>query len=533
MALPKINPVQTQAWKNLEKHFESIKDENINLWFQNNPQRGEDFQISWDNFLVDYSKNRITKKTLTLLLALAEECDLKKSILSYFQGEEINETESRAVQHMALRQEEKPDEVAETLGKMKVFSEAINNGEWRGYSDEKITDIVNIGIGGSDLGPKMAVEALTYYQNHLKVHFISNVDGDHAAEVCKNLNPATTLFIIVSKSFTTLETLHNAKFFRKWLLKTFPKKAMAQHFIAVSSNIEEANKFGIGKKNIFPMWDWVGGRFSLWSAVGLSLCCAIGFKNFDQFLKGAGKMDVHFKNTDFQENIPVVLGLISIWYNNFFKVETQAVIPYSTYLEKLIPYLQQAFMESNGKDISRNQEEINYQTGNIIWGAVGSNAQHAFFQLLHQGTKMVPCDFIGFKEPLNGDKQSHDLLMANFFAQTEALLKGKSKSAVMEEMKNNKQAENLALFRTFTGNKPSTTLLIDKLTPENLGSLLALYEHQIFVQGAIWNIFSYDQWGVELGKQLASNIFEKLENGKVGANLDSSTASLLKNYLKE
>src|SRR5690625_1909727 len=532
MALPKINPVQTEAWQKLEKHFKAIKDKNMNLWFQENEQRGEDFQISWDNFFVDYSKNRITNKTLELLFELAKETDLKKAIQGYFKGEKINETEDRAVQHMALRQKDKPKSVAETLNRMESFSEAIINGQWRGHSDERITDIVNIGIGGSDLGPKMAVEALSYYRNHLNVHFVSNVDGDQAAEVCKNLNPATTLFIIVSKSFTTLETLDNAKFFRKWLLKRFPKKAMTQHFIAVSSNTEKANKFGIGKKNIFPMWDWVGGRFSLWSAVGLSLCCAIGFNNFYRLLNGAEKMDKYFKNSVFEDTIAVVLGLLSIWYNNFFKAQTQAIVPYSTYLEQLVPYLQQAFMESNGKDISRNQEEITDQMGNIIWGAVGSNAQHAFFPLLPQGTMIIPCDFIGFKEPLHGNKESHDLLMANFFAQTEALLKGKSKSAVMNEMKDNSETEKIAAFKVFKGNKPSTTLLIDKLTPENLGSLLALYEHRIFVEGVIWNIFSYDQWGVELGKQLASNIYENLIDKSISNNLDSSTASLLENYLK-
>lgn len=533
MALPKINPTQTQAWKNLEKHFEAIKADNMNAWFEENPKRGKDFQISWENFYVDYSKNRITKETLELLLDLAKETDLKKAIHSYFEGEAINETEGRAVQHMALRQKEKPQEVAEALAKMKSFTNDVINGEWRGYTDKKITDIVNIGIGGSDLGPKMAVEALSHYRNHLNVHFVSNIDGDQAAEIQKKLNPETTLFIIVSKSFTTLETLHNAKFFKNCFLRELPKRAMAHHFVGVSTNIEEVNKFGIGKKNTFPMWDWVGGRFSLWSPVGLTLCCAVGFNHFNQLLQGAEKMDSHFKNTDFQDNIPVVLGLLSIWYNNFFKVETQAIIPYSTYLAQLVPYLQQAFMESNGKDVSRNQAEITHQTGNIIWGAVGSNAQHAFFQLLHQGKKMVPCDFIGFKSSLNGDKKSHDFLMASCFAQTEALLKGKSKSAVLEELKNNKQAKKLAAFKTFEGNKPSTTLLIDKLTPTSLGSLLALYEHQIFVQGVIWNIFSFDQYGVELGKELASNICESLNNKTISHSMDSSTASLLENYLKD
>ncbi len=531
MTFPKINPTTTTAWKKLEKHFETIKNKNMNFWFDQNPNRAKKFQINWKNFFVDFSKNKITEETMKLLFSLAKETKLKEAIHQQFEGFPINETEKRAVLHTALRKKEKEKEVEETLERMKSFSDSVIEGKWRGFTGEKITDVVNIGIGGSDLGPKMAMEALQFYKNHLNVHFVSNVDADQAAEVFKRLNPETTLIIVVSKSFTTLETINNAKIFRKWFLKTIPKKGMMQHFVTVSSNLEEANKFGIGKKNIFPMWDWVGGRFSLWSAVGLSLCCGIGFNNFCKLLEGAQEMDEHFKNTDFKENIPVILGLLSVWYNNFFEVETEAIIPYSHYLEGLVPYLQQAFMESNGKNICRNGEAVPYQTGNIIWGSTGSNAQHAFFQLLHQGTKMIPCDFIGFKKSLHQDQQSHDMLMANFFAQTEALLKGKSKAEVIAE-NNHKNPENtLYTYKVFEGNKPSTTLLIDQLTPKNLGSLLAIYEHKIFVQGVIWNIFSYDQWGVELGKQLASVIYENLKNKEITKDFDSSTAALLNAYL--
>lgn len=522
-----INPDETKAWGKLEKHFEEIKDVNINQWFENHPDRVKNLQIKWDSFLVDFSKNRINEKTVELLIELAHEMGLKEGIEAYFKGEKINETEDRAVLHTALRGEEKPEEVQETLDRMKVFSQSIIDGKWLGFSGKRITDIVNIGIGGSDLGPRMAVEALSYYRNHLNIHFISNIDGDQSAEVLKRINPETTLFIIVSKSFTTLETLHNAKICRRWFLQTFPKKAMPQHFIGVSSNIEEANKFGIGKKNIFPMWDWVGGRFSVWSAVGLSLCCAIGFENFNQFLKGAQKMDTHFRKTDFSKNIPVIKALISIWYNNFYEVETQAIIPYSSYLERLVPYLQQAFMESNGKNISRNRKKVSWQTGNIIWGATGSNAQHAFFQLLHQGTKLIPCDFIGFKKPLHADQKTHDLLISNFFAQTEALLRGKQQTS------EDNSSHPASAFKVFEGNKPSTTLLINQLSPETLGSLLVLYEQEIFVQGFIWNIFSYDQWGVELGKELASSLCDILQNKTSHRNLDNSTQALVDSYVDD
>jgi len=532
MNFPKINPTTTSAWKKLENHFEEIKNQKMNSWFKENPKRAENFQLQWNDFFIDFSKNRITEKTMELLFELAKETQLREAIYQQFSGKIINETENRAVLHTALRKEKKDLEVRRVLKRMESFSNAVIEGSWKGYTGEKITDIVNIGIGGSDLGPKMAMDALRFYKNHLNIHFVSNIDADQAAEVLEKLNPETTLIIVVSKSFTTLETINNAKIFKNWLLKEIPRRGMMQHFVAVSSNLEEVRKFGIGKKNTFPMWDWVGGRFSLWSAVGLSLCCGIGFDNFSKLLEGAQEVDEHFKLSLFEENIPVILALLSIWYNNFFKVETEAIIPYSQYLENLIPYLQQAVMESNGKNISRNGEEITYQTGNIIWGSPGSNAQHAFFQLLHQGTKMIPCDFIGFKKSLYDDQQSHDKLMANFFAQTEALLKGKSKAEVMAE-NNLKEESNLFAYKVFEGNKPSTTLLIEKLTPKTLGSLLAIYEHKIFVQGVIWNIFSYDQWGVELGKQLASDIAKDLKKKKLSKDFDSSTASLLKYYFSE
>ncbi len=532
MVLPQINPTQTQAWQKLKSHFEAIKSEEMKDWFVDDPKRAARFQIEWQNFLIDYSKNRVTPQTLSLLLELAEETRLQEAIEQQFSGALINETEARSVLHTALRQPHQSPEVRAALDKMKNFSEAVISGKWKSYSGKKITDIVNIGIGGSDLGPQMAVRALQYYRNHLRVHFVSNVDGDHAAELSEKLDPETTLFIVVSKSFSTLETLTNARFFKRWFLEKTQEKAIDRHFVAVTSNTEKALDFGANASHIFPIWDWVGGRFSLWSCVGLSLCCAIGFEEFKKLLRGAHEMDQHFYQTPFKENIPVVLGLISIWYNNFFQVESEAVIPYADYLSKLVPYLQQAFMESNGKNISRDGKPVSYQTGSLLWGSTGTNAQHAFFQLLHQGTKLVPCDFIGFKKPLQGHQTMHCKLMSNFFAQTEALMKGKSEAKVWEELKDLPQEKRMLLapYKTFPGNKPSTTILIEQLTPENLGSLIALYEHKIFVQGIIWNIFSYDQWGVELGKELATTIMDDITHKKSPATHDSSTASLLKHF---
>jgi len=534
MPLKTINPTKTIAWGKLEKHFLEIKDRHMLDFFAEDENRAEKFQLKWGNFLVDFSKNRITTTTQNLLLELANEVELKDAIEKQFNGDTINQTEGREVLHTALRGNKKPKEVEEALQQMKEFSEKIISGNWKGYTGKAITDVVNIGIGGSDLGPQMVVDSLKFYKNHLNAHFISNIDGDHVMETIQQLNPETTLFIVVSKSFTTQETLTNANTVKDWFLNSAPKNAVSKHFVAVSTNLESVKEFGIDSENIFPMWNWVGGRFSLWSTVGLSIACAVGFENFQALLKGAGKMDEHFKTTDFKENIPVTLALLSIWYNNFFEVETEAMIPYSQYLQKMVPYLQQGIMESNGKSVARDGNKIAYQTGTIVWGEPGTNAQHAFFQLIHQGTKLIPCDFIGFKNSLHGNKEHHHKLMANFFAQTEALLKGKTSEEVEDELKemNAEKASTIKPFKIFEGNKPTNTLLIDQLTPESLGSLIALYEHKLFVQGVIWNIFSYDQWGVELGKQLASGILKQMETKDLSNSQDASTKSLLKAYLK-
>jgi glucose-6-phosphate isomerase len=545
MALQNINPTQTQAWKNLENHFESMKNNGIKEMFQKDTNRAEQFHIQWNDFLVDFSKNNITSETMRLLVDLANQAQLKDAISKYFEGDTINQTENRAVLHTALRAPAsaviKVDgvnvmpEVFEVKNKVKAFTNEIVNGVRKGYTGKDFTDIVNIGIGGSDLGPAMVVEALQFYKNHLNVHFVSNVDGDHVNEIIKKLNPETTLFVIVSKTFTTQETITNSETIRKWFLQSATQEDVAKHFVAVSTNLKNVTAFGIDANNVFPMWDWVGGRFSLWSAVGLTISLAVGFDNFDKLLKGANQMDDHFKTADFDQNIPVVLALLSIWYNNFFGAESEALIPYTQYLQKLAPYLQQGIMESNGKSVGRNGKPVNYQTGTIIWGEPGTNSQHAFFQLIHQGTKLIPTDFIGFVKPLYGNEDHHDKLMSNFFAQTEALLNGKTQEQVQSEFdKQNvtqETADFLRPFKVFTGNKPTNTLLIQKLTPESLGALVALYEHKIFVQGVIWNIFSYDQWGVELGKQLANSILEEI-NTKTVKNHDSSTSFLLNHFLK-
>ncbi|MBP9792642.1 MAG: glucose-6-phosphate isomerase [Flavobacterium sp.] len=545
MMLPSINPSETQAWQKLRDHFEDMQYAEMNEMFRQDATRAEYFHIQWGSFLVDYSKNRINQKTIDLLLELATEVGLKEAIADQFSGVQINQTENRAVLHTALRAQEKDvvwvdgknivPEIHAVKNKIKTFCKEVISGDKKGFTGKAFTDIVNIGIGGSDLGPNMAVEALYHYKNHLSVHFISNVDGDHVQEILKKLNPETTLFVVASKTFTTQETLTNAETVRSWFLKSANQSDVAKHFVAVSTNIEKVTDFGIATENIFPMWDWVGGRFSLWSAVGLTISLAVGFDNFEKFLAGAYKMDEHFRTEKFEKNIPVVLALLSIWYTNFFGAESEAVIPYTQYLQKLAPYLQQGIMESNGKSVARNGYPVNYQTGSIVWGEPGTNAQHAFFQLLHQGTKLIPTDFIGFKKSLHGNKRHHDKLMSNFFAQTEALLNGKTKDQVLEEFRkegiSEVQATQLLPFKVFQGNKPTTTFLIDALTPETLGSLLAMYEHKIFVQGIIWNIFSYDQWGVELGKQLASSILEEIEQKTINHH-DASTSFLLKNYIQ-
>ena len=536
MALPNINPTTTDSWKKLKEHFNDVKDVHMKDLFAEDKDRANKFTIKWDDFYVDFSKNRITSETFKYLLELADDVNLKAAIESQFSGEIINQTEGRAVLHTALRAPEsynvKVDgenvvpEVYKVKRKIETFTNEIVNGDLKGYTGKPFDTIVNIGIGGSDLGPAMVVDSLQYYKNHLTTHFVSNVDGDHVNEVIKKLNSETTLFVIVSKTFTTQETLSNANTLKEWFLKSANEVDIAKHFVAVSTNIESVKNFGIDQDNIFPMWDWVGGRFSLWSAVGLSISLAVGYENYDSLLKGANKMDAHFKNEDFKNNIPVVLALISVWYNNFFGAESEAVIPYSQYLNQFATYLQQGIMESNGKSIDRNGNPIDYETGTLIWGEPGTNSQHAFFQLIHQGTKLVPADFIGFTKSLHGNQDHQDKLTSNFLAQTEALLNGKTEAEVLAEG----TREDIIPFKIFQGNKPTNTIFINKLTPESLGKLIAMYEHKIFVQGVIWNIFSYDQFGVELGKQLASKILQEFSNVENNEH-DSSTQNLL-NYYK-
>ena len=544
MALKNINPTQTAAWQKLEAHFAQVKGLKMQDLFAADANRAAQFHIEWQDFLLDFSKNRITAETMQLLQELATEVQLKDAIEKYFAGDLINQTEQRAVLHTALRADAGQEilvdgqdvmtEIQAVKQKIKGFCEGVIAGERKGFTGKAFTDVVNIGIGGSDLGPAMLDDALAFYKNHLKLHFVSNVDGDHVQEVIKKLNPETTLFVIVSKTFTTQETLSNAQTIRAWFLKAATQADVAKHFVAVSTNLQKVQEFGIAPENIFPMWDWVGGRFSLWSAVGLSISLAVGPNNFEQLLKGAQQMDAHFKNTPFEQNMPVIMALLSVWYNNFYGAETEALIPYTQYLQKLAPYLQQGIMESNGKSIGRDGKPVGYQTGTIIWGEPGTNSQHAFFQLIHQGTKLIPTDFIGFKQSLHQDQDHHDKLMSNFFAQTEALLMGKTEAQVQQEFDkqgvNQEFAEFLLPFKVFSGNKPTNTLLIEKLTPASLGALIALYEHKLFVQGIIWNVFSYDQWGVELGKQLANTILNEIESKQVAAH-DASTSFLLNKYL--
>ncbi len=540
MPLLNTNPTTTAAWKLLGENFKETKNLQLKELFAADKERATKFTLRFQEFIVDYSKNRITDKTLSLLMQLAEEVNLKDAIEKVFNGDLINQTEGRSVLHTALRAKETDSimvsgvniipEVYQVKDQLRQFSEDVINGQKKGYTGKAFTDIVNIGIGGSDLGPLMVTEALKYYKNHLRTHFVSNVDGDHVYEILKELDPETTLFIIVSKTFTTQETLSNANTIRKWFLKSATERDVAKHFAAVSTNTKKISEFGISDENVFPMWDWVGGRFSLWSAVGLSISLAIGYENFEALLAGANEMDTHFKTANFDENIPVILALLSIWYNNFYESETEAIIPYTQYLNRFSAYLQQGMMESNGKSVDRDGNFTDYQTGTIIWGEPGTNAQHAFFQLIHQGTKLIPADFIGFKDSLHGDSDHHNKLMANFFAQTEALMNGKIANEVRQELEAKEMPENeikaLLPFKTFEGNKPTNTLLIDKLTPKTLGMLIAMYEHKIFVQGIVWNIYSFDQWGVELGKQLASRILTDINNSDI-AKHDSSTLKLL------
>ena len=522
--LQSINPTTTKAWQELNRHFNEVKDLHLKNLFTDDASRKEKFSISFEDLSVDYSKNRITQKTIDLLIDLANQVGLKDAIQQYFSGEKINTTENRAVLHTALRSTSEEDilvdgknikpKIQTSLRKIKAFNKKVISGKWKGYTDKPITDIVNIGIGGSDLGPNMIVNSLRFYKNHLNTHFVSNIDGDHISEILKKINPETTLFVIVSKTFTTQETLTNANTVRDWFLqqKGVTLFDIPKHFVAVSTNIEKVTNFGIDKNNVFPMWNWVGGRFSLWSSVGLSISLSVGFDNFRKLLDGAEAMDLHFKNEEFNKNIPVILAVLSIWYNNFFGSETEVVLPYSQYLNELPPYLQQAIMESNGKSVDRNGEKVNYQTGTIVWGSTGTNMQHAFMQLVHQGTKLIPADFIGYKESLYELTDHHTKLMANFYAQSNALAFGKTKQEVYLELKTTgdfDKINQLLPYKVFEGNKPSNTILFKKLTPFSLGKLIAMYEHKIFTQGIIWNIFSYDQFGVELGKELAKKILQQ------------------------
>lgn len=521
MALPNNNPTKTIAWQQLTDHFNEIKDVKIQDLYKDEARKN-DFSLRLNDLSVDFSKNRITSKTLNLLVDLAKEVGLKEAIESQFNGGVINVTEQRAVLHTALRSNsEEPvlvdgknikPQIQTALRKIRSFSNKVISGKWKGYTGKSITDVVNIGIGGSDLGPDMIVTSLKYYKNHLNTHFVSNVDGDHVSEVMKQLNPETTLFVIVSKTFTTQETITNAETLKNWFLKSATIFDIPKHFVAVSTNLEAVDNFGIDKANVFTMWNWVGGRFSLWSAVGLSISLSVGFENYKALLDGAEEMDIHFRNENFETNIPVILALLSIWYNNFYNAETEAVLPYSEYLKKLPDYLQQAIMESNGKGVDRNGDRITYQTGTIVWGSTGTNMQHAFMQLVHQGTKLIPTDFIGYKESLYGLTDHHKKLMANYYGQMDALAFGKTKEEVHLELQfsgNSDQINSLLPFKVFEGNRPSNAILFDKLTPKSLGKLVALYEHKIFTQGVIWNIYSYDQFGVELGKELAKKLLKQ------------------------
>ena len=541
-----INPTQTAAWQALQQHFEEMKDVQISELFAKDSNRFATFSATFDDLmLVDFSKNRITSDTLAKLQALAKETDLQGAIKSMFSGEKINRTEDRAVLHVALRNRSNTPivvdgkdvmpEVNAVLEKMKSFSERIISGDWKGYTGKPITDVVNIGIGGSDLGPFMVTEALRPYKNHLNMHFVSNVDGTHIAETVKDLDPETTLFLVASKTFTTQETMTNAHSARDWFLKTAgDEQHVAKHFAALSTNGKAVGEFGIDTDNMFEFWDWVGGRYSLWSAIGLSIILSVGFDNFEKLLSGAHAMDKHFSTTPAEQNLPVILALIGIWYNNFFGAETEAILPYDQYMHRFSAYFQQGNMESNGKNVDRNGAPVSYETGPIIWGEPGTNGQHAFYQLIHQGTKLVPCDFIAPAITHNKLGDHHAKLLSNFFAQTEALAFGKSRDVVEKEFtdtgKDAQSVEYIVPFKVFEGNRPTNSILLRDITPFSLGALIALYEHKIFTQGAILNIFTFDQWGVELGKQLANRILPELSGSEQVNSHDSSTNGLINRY---
>lgn len=542
--LPKINPIQTSSWKALDQQFAN-NDFELRTLFQYNPNRFQEFSLETENYLFDYSKNLVDAKTLELLLQLAEETQLKEAIGKMFSGDKINETEGRAVLHTALRdfsdkeilvdgENIKPG-IKKVLDHMKAFSESVISGSQKGFTGKEITDVVNVGIGGSDLGPVMVCSALKHFKTRLNVHFVSNVDGNHMAEVVKDLNPETTLFIIASKTFTTQETMTNANSAKEWFLKSGAKNEdVAKHFVALSTNIEAVKKFGIAEENIFEFWDWVGGRYSLWSAIGLSIVLSVGYENFEQLLRGANDTDVHFQTKNFKENVPVLMGVLGVWYRNFYAAGTYAILPYSQYLDRFSAYLQQGDMESNGKSVDRNGEFVEYETGPIIWGEPGTNGQHAFYQLIHQGTELIPADFIAYAKSPNEVGEHQDILLANYFAQTEALAFGKTEDEVFNELKSSRKTEEeiekLLNYKIFAGNTPTNSFLFKELTPFSLGQLIALYEHKIFVQGVIWNIFSFDQFGVELGKVLAGKILPELEAAGEIETHDSSTNGLINFY---
>jgi glucose-6-phosphate isomerase len=543
--LPTINFTETQAYKYLADHFIDINSKNLKELFTADAERFQKFTVLFDDILLDYSKNRINDTTMALLVQLVRECKLDEAIKAMYSGEVINQTENRPVLHIALRNQSNTPILVEgkdvmplvnqVLQKMKTFSDKVISGEWKGYTGKAITDVVNIGIGGSDLGPVMVTEALKAYKNHLNVHFVSNIDGTHMVETLKTVDPETTLFLVASKTFTTQETMTNARTARAWFLEQGAAEAdIAKHFAALSTNAKDVAGFGIDTENMFEFWDWVGGRYSLWSAIGLPIALSLGYEKFEELLKGAHATDQHFQSTPFETNIPVILGLLGIWYINFFGSETQAILPYDQYMHRFAAYFQQGDMESNGKHVDRNGKEVSYETGPVIWGEPGTNGQHAFYQLIHQGTKLIPCDFIAPAQSLNPIGEHHQILLSNFFAQTEALMNGKTLEQIQEELtadgKTAAEIEKLAPFKVFDGNRPTNSFLLKKVTPYSLGSLIAMYEHKIFVQGIIWNIFSFDQWGVELGKQLAKSILPELKDEEQVNSHDASTNGLINQY---
>ena len=543
---PKINPTETNAWHQLKQHYDEMKKASMKKMFHEDPDRFSKFSASINDIIFDYSKNIINEKTMQWLLHLAEECKLKEAMKAMFNGDKINETENRSVLHVALRNFSKDPVYTEgkdvmplvkkVLKQMKNFCDKVHTGEWRGYSGKKIRYIVNIGIGGSDLGPLMVTEALKpYWIEDIQTYFVSNVDGTHIAETLKKIKPERTLFLIASKTFTTQETMTNAHTAREWFLKKAKdEKHIAKHFAALSTNEKEVVKFGIDKKNMFEFWDWVGGRYSLWSAIGLSIALTIGYKNFEQLLRGGHETDKHFRTAPFEKNIPVLMALVGLWYTNFFGSQTEAILPYDQYMHRFAAYFQQGNMESNGKSVNRNGEPVTYSTGPVIWGEPGTNGQHAFYQLIHQGTILIPCDFIAMAQTHNPIGDHHQKLISNFFAQTEALMNGKTDEEAQQELEKAgltpEEIAKLLPFKVFAGNKPTNSILIKKITPYSLGKLIALYEHKIFVQGVIWNIFSFDQWGVELGKQLANKILPELQNDNSVETHDSSTNNLINHY---